>query len=230
MTTEPNPTDRRAETRLLDSLPLTGARVRRLTDGRFEVFLVGEPGTSSTALAGQARTVLIAEFDIDPLPGDIHVVAETPLREVKSEPERRLLFRSANVYREGARADVQVELTDGAERLVGMASGPSLRQSLGRLVARATLEAVGRRLADGQAVDLVALERTRLGDRRVMICHLVVTQGRDERHLTGSALVARDPLEATVFSVLDALNRILPGLRTVEAGDDWIEYEVDAVR
>lgn len=135
---------------------------------------------------------------------------------------RRLLFRSVNVYREGHRAEAQVELTHAGQALVGVASGAAVSESLPRLVARATLDALGQMLGAGQTLELLALERKRLGKRRIILSHLVLLRGRVETHLSGSVLVTSDPLEATVFAVLDALNRILPGLDT----GDMVEYQV----
>ena len=134
----------------------------------------------------------------------------------------RLLFRSVNVYREGHRAEAQVELIQGDQTLVGVAAGAAVSESLPRLVARATLDALGQMLGPRQALELLALERRRLGGRRIVLSHLVLLRGRVETHLSGSVLVTSDPLEATVFSVLDALNRILPELDTGET----VEYQV----
>ncbi len=121
----------------------------------------------------------------------------------------RILFRSLHVYREARRAETQVELWNGAQALVGTANGLAVHGGLPTLVARATLEALRGAIDPHLDVDLVGVERKRMGHRSLMLTHLVVLEGREERHLSGSVLITSDALEATVFSVLDALNRIL---------------------
>jgi hypothetical protein len=74
-------------------------------------------------------------------------------------------------------------------------------------------------------LELVGVERNRLASRSVILTHLVLLRGRGETHLVGSSLVGTDALEATVFSLLDALNRVMPML----VGEDLVEYEVEDV-
>lgn len=206
------------------------ARIRTDGDAVFEVHVVADPDRAERDLVHDIITALYARHGLSIDPQQIRVATARAAEVEEDWPElpevgKRILFRSVNVYREGNRAEAQVELLHGGEILIGTASGPAISASLPRLVARATLEALAKPLGNEHALELLSLERRRLGGRRIMLCHLVVLKGRNETHLSGSVLVTSDTLEAAVLSVLDALNRILPGLE----GESVLEYEVDAL-
>lgn len=203
------------------------ARIRTEGDEITEVHVVAAPNRRAKGVVRDVITTLYARHGIT-LHHHRVSVATTAGQQASADlgeaPRgRRLLFRSVNIYREGNRNDGQVELLDGERILTGTASGPAVRNSHERLVATATLQAVSRLLGDGSALDLAGVERTRVGNRTAMLIHLVWLRGRTETHLVGSALLGTDALEATVFAVLDALNRVLPVL----AGEDTVEYEVE---
>lgn len=203
----------------------SAVRIKAGPEGVFEVHAVAGPGQNAGKLRRQLRSALFAKFGLEIEPEHVHV-AETDRRVPRAVPTAsgngsRLLFRSVNVYREGHRAEAQVELLRDGVLLVGTASGAAVRRSLSRLVARATLDALSGVLGDELVLDLLSIEIRRLGGRRISLTHLVLLRGREETHLTGSVLLAQDPLEAVVLSIMDALNRILPGLE-----HDVVEYEV----
>jgi hypothetical protein len=58
------------------------------------------------------------------------------------------------------------------------------------------------------------MDITTLGSRRLAISQVVVVTESGERLLIGSAYVEDDESRAVVRSVLDALNRLLPDLKT----------------
>jgi hypothetical protein len=58
------------------------------------------------------------------------------------------------------------------------------------------------------------MDLTSLGSRRLAISQIVVVTEASERLLIGSAYVDTDESRAVVRSVLDALNRLLPDLKT----------------
>ena len=53
-----------------------------------------------------------------------------------------------------------------------------------------------------------------LGSRRVAVAQLVLVTEASERLLIGSAFADDDETKAVVRAVLDALNRLLPDLKT----------------
>ena len=205
---------------------IQSARIR--TDGEqiSEVHVVAAPNRRAKGVVRDVVTTLFALHGITLPYQKVSVASTTSVvegAEVETPPSRRLLFRSVNVYREANRNEGQVELLDGDRILTGTASGPAVRHAQEKLVAQAVLQAVGRLFGSGVVIELVGIERSRLGRRTVVLTHLVLLRGRSETHLVGSALVGTDSLEATVFAVLDALNRVLPTL----AGEDAVEYEVE---
>ena len=205
---------------------ILSARIRAEGDEITEVHVVAAPHRRAKGVVRDVITTLFARHGITLHHHRVSVATtagQVGPETVEAPAARRLLFRSVNIYREGNRNDGQVELLDGDRVLTGTASGPAVRNSHERLVAAATLQAVCRLFGEGVALDLAGVRRTRLGDRSVILTHLVLLRGRLESHLVGSALVGTDSLEATVFAVLDALNRVLPVL----AGEETVEYEVE---
>ena len=53
-----------------------------------------------------------------------------------------------------------------------------------------------------------------LGDRKVAVAQVVIVTEATERHLIGSAYVEDEDSRAVVRAVLDALNRVLPDLKS----------------
>ncbi|MEZ4648764.1 MAG: hypothetical protein R3E97_08260 [Candidatus Eisenbacteria bacterium] len=196
-------------------------RIEREPEGMLQVFVVAEDQSTPESIVAQVRTLVRAEKGEDLLPSNVHVAQVVPARSERI----RLVFRSVHIYREGQRAEAQVELFEGDRSRVGRAEGVAVRGGLIRLVALATLDAVGPAFGRDVAIDLAAAQRKRIGGRSFVLCHLVLVRGREEQHLSGSVLVTSDPLEATVFAVLDALNRVLPE----KAVEEEIEYEVEDI-
>jgi hypothetical protein len=212
------------ERSLREIVGVQSARIRTEGDEITEVHIVAAPSRRAKGVVRDAVTTLFARHGITLHHHKVSVVTTTRSERAETEPPaRRLLFRSVNVYREGNRNEAQVELQDGERIVTGTASGPAVRRSQEKLVARAALQAVSRLFGEGVALELAGLERNRLGQRSVVLTHLVLLRARHETHLVGSALVGTDALEATVFSVLDALNRVIPVL----SGEDTIEYEIE---
>jgi len=205
---------------------ILSARIRAEGDEIREVHVIAAPNRKAKGVVRDVLTTLFVRHGIELHHHKVSVVTTTTPdvreREEGTSP-RRLLFRSVNIYREGNRQEGQVELLDGDRVLTGTAGGPAVRGSQERLIALAALNAVTRVFGDGVELDLAGIERDRIGRRVVILSHLVLLRGRGETHLVGSSLVGSDPLEATVFSVLDALNRVLPVL----TGEDTVEYEVE---
>lgn len=198
---------------------VVSARIRVREDEAWEVHALVTEDTDS--VRAQIRSALFAGFGVELDLDRINLV------EVAREGEpvgNRILFHSVNVYREGNRAEAQVELRRDGASFIGTASGPPIRHGLPRMVARATLEAIRQIAGEDLALELLAVELRRLGGRRLVLSHLVLLRGREETHLTGSVLVTQDPYEAVVFSLLDALNRVIPTLES-----EVIEFEVEPI-
>jgi hypothetical protein len=98
----------------------------------------------------------------------------------------------------------------GGHLFEGRAVGPSGSAHRFRLVAEATLNALGELL--GSTADVESSQVVAAGSREVALTVLSVVVPRlGEQLLTGSAMVRGDESEAVARSVLDALNRRLTG-------------------
>ncbi len=205
---------------------IQSARIRADGESISEVHVVAQPDRKAKGVVRDVVTTLFARHGIDLHHHKVSVATTSQASETVDGQDlrlKRLIFRCVNIYRDANRYEGQVELMEGERVLAGTASGPAVRNCQERLVAQACLQAVSRLFAEGMALDLLGLERVRIGNREAILSHLVILRGRSETHLLGSALVAADSLEATVFSVLDALNRVLPAM----VGEDTVEYEVE---
>jgi hypothetical protein len=111
----------------------------------------------------------------------------------------------------GAEAEALVTVTaTGGHVFEGRVVGPAAATHRSRLVAQATLAALGELL--GSTADVESSQVVPAGNREVALTVLSVTVPRlGEQLLTGSALVRGDESEAVARSVLDALNRRLAG-------------------
>jgi hypothetical protein len=115
---------------------------------------------------------------------------------------------------DGNRTEVTVTLKWKERLLVGQATGAAASATRWRLVAEATLEAVRQAIQHDVGLGVSSMDLTTLGSRRLAISQIVVVTEASERLLIGSAYVDVDESRAVVRSVLDALNRLLPDLKT----------------
>lgn len=115
---------------------------------------------------------------------------------------------------DGNRTEVTVTLKWKERLLVGQATGAAAVATRWRHIAEATLEAVRQAIHSDVGLGVSSMDITTLGSRRLAISQVVVVTESGERLLIGSAYVEDDESRAVVRSVLDALNRLLPDLKT----------------
>jgi len=115
---------------------------------------------------------------------------------------------------DGNRIEVTVTLRWKERLLVGQSTGAAARATRWRLVAEATLEAVRQAMIGTIGLGVGSMDLPSLGGRPLAIAQIVVVTDASERMLIGSAYVEDDESRAVVRSVLDALNRLLPDLKT----------------
>jgi hypothetical protein len=115
---------------------------------------------------------------------------------------------------DGNRTEVTVTLRWKERLLVGQSTGAAARATRWRLVAEATLEAVRQAMIGTIGLGVGSMDLPSLGGRTLAIAQIVVVTDASERMLIGSAYVEDDESRAVVRSVLDALNRLLPDLKT----------------
>ncbi|HUG31722.1 MAG TPA: hypothetical protein VMM14_02425 [Acidimicrobiia bacterium] len=112
------------------------------------------------------------------------------------------------------RTEVTVTLKWKERLLVGQSTGAAATATRWRLVAEATLEAVRQAIHHNVGLGVASMDLPTLGSRQLAIAQVVVVTETSERTLIGSAYVETDESHAVVRSVLDALNRLLPDLKT----------------
>ena len=126
------------------------------------------------------------------------------------ETSPRPLVDAVVVRTSHSEAEVTVTLAFGGDVFIGSASGSSAIASRPRIVARATLDALGELL--GTPADIEHATVIPVGSRSVAVSVLQVQVPRTgEQVLSGSAVVRGDESDAVARSVLDALNRRLIG-------------------
>jgi hypothetical protein len=130
--------------------------------------------------------------------------------------EDRIRYENANLIVHGQRTQAQVELRWKGLPRVGNASGWSARDDAQRLIAQATTLAVQEFLADPIALNVRDVSFVETGGHRVVVVVLSLLAHRHERVLTGSCTVERDTPQAVVLATLDALNRLVAGMRVKE--------------
>lgn len=113
----------------------------------------------------------------------------------------------------GSKSSVTVTLLWHDESLVGTVSGAAATATRNRLVAEATLVALGQAVQSDASFAVAAVDVPTLGFRPVAIAQIVLVTSSRERLMVGSAVVDDDEPRAVVRAVLDALNRIVPDLR-----------------
>lgn len=143
---------------------------------------------------------------------------EPERQSASSAPARddRIRYENANLIVHGQRTQAQVELRWKGLPRVGNATGWSARDDAQRLIAQATTLAVQEFLADPIALNVRDVSFVETGGHRVVVVVLSLLAHRHERVLTGSCTVERDTPQAVVLATLDALNRLVAGLRVKE--------------
>ena len=115
---------------------------------------------------------------------------------------------------DGNRTEVTVTMKWRERLLVGQSTGAAASATRWRLVAEATLEAVRQSVHPGVGLGISSMDLPILGSRKLAVAQVVMVTDASERMLIGSAYVEDDESRAVVRAVLDALNRLLPDLKT----------------
>lgn len=103
----------------------------------------------------------------------------------------------------------EVELAAGAVNARGRVSGPNHTGGDIQLIARAAVDAVSRLVADPVVLSLTEVRESSVGGQKVLLAAVEMVEGRHSDRLFGTCSLSQNPQQATVFAVLDALNRRL---------------------
>lgn len=140
--------------------------------------------------------------------------AATRAAPAAGDAESRVRVEGVAYARNGYRCSIEVSLQLGETRALGTAEGSAAAAAGPRLVAAATLDALGQLYPSAGRADVESAVVGAVGERRVATANLVLVGSPDEEVLVGSAIVrGAGDHDAMARAVLDAANRRL--LRTV---------------
>ena len=218
---------------------LTGVRAASVvTDGQAnptEVHVLASPGKPAKQLVRDVQSLAMAQFGIDidhrivsvvqiedetvdlsvnaaPPAEDDAEIARATAAAVLDEVEAaaRPIIAEIALRSTGSEAEAEVSVTFEGDTLVGTATGASAASQRPRLVAAATLAAIGELL--GVPTDVESASIVDTGTNPVALVVLTLAVPRiGSQSVAGSAVVRGDEAEAVARAVLAALNRRLAG-------------------
>jgi hypothetical protein len=195
-----------------------------------EVHVLAAPGKAAKQVVRDVQSLAMAQYDIDIDHRIVSVVqmgddevrtvdptadteaegAQTGEVDESAEPVVRPAIAAIMVRSGHGETQASVTLAVGDQIFEGTSSGPAGHSHRARLVAVATLDAVGELL--GQPCEVESATIVSTGAREVALSVLTLMVPRTgEQVLTGSAAVRGDDADAIARSVLAALNRQLTG-------------------
>ena len=145
---------------------------------------------------------------------DRRVVSVVQLADADLEGGFRPALVDVSEVLDGSRAEISVTLRWQDEVFTGSAKGAAATSTRPRQIAEATLDAVRQAIHRDAALAVSSMDIPVLGSRKVAIAQVVVVTEATERSLIGCAYVEDEDSRAVVRAVLDALNRILPDLKS----------------
>lgn len=145
---------------------------------------------------------------------DRRVVSVVQLSDADLDTGFRPALVDVSEVLDGSRAEVSVSLRWQNEVFTGTAKGAAAMTTRPRQIAEATLDAIRQAIHPDAALAVSSMDIPVLGSRRVAVAQVVVVTEASERHLIGCAYVEDEESRAVVRGVLDALNRVLPDLKT----------------
>ena len=145
---------------------------------------------------------------------DRRVVSVVQLADADLEGGFRPALVDVGEVLDGSRAEVTVTLRWQNDLFTGGAKGAAATSTRPRQIAEATLDALRQAIHRDAALGIASMDIPVLGDRKVAVAQVVIVTEATERHLIGSAYVEDEDSRAVVRAVLDALNRVLPDLKS----------------
>jgi hypothetical protein len=146
---------------------------------------------------------------LTPVAGD-EIPGASPTEEAVTEPAHRAVLRSIDLTNRETGSDARVTLSLDDLQLTGLASGPKTITMRPRLVAEATLRAVGELL--GWTCHIDTAQIVAVGNHQVALTTISAAIPRlGVQIFSGCAVVREDESDAVARSVLGAVNRHLSG-------------------
>ncbi len=123
------------------------------------------------------------------------------------EDDNRARFRGLSIDIDEASISVDVRLEKSGVESVGHLEAFRKSGPIFETIAGATILALTELLDEDFHLCLSGIEKVELAGREALVAAVDIVDGRAVKSFAGSAFVGRDPNEAAVLSVLDAVNR-----------------------
>jgi hypothetical protein len=176
-----------------------------------EVHVLASRDKTPKQLVRDIQSVAMAQFDLELDHRIVSVVQFDDADQAGSVGGgARVLIATITAQTTGLESTATVTLASAGTLYDGSATAPATASSRARLIARATLQAIGALMPVG-ACDIEYAQITQVGGREVAVSIVQLVTPDGESIVTGSALVRGDEADAVARSVLDALNRRLGG-------------------
>lgn len=176
-----------------------------------EVHVLASRDKTPKQLVRDIQSVAMAQFDLEL---DHRIVSVVQFDDADTTSSvgggARVLIATITAQTTGLESTATVTLASSGTLYDGSATAPATASSRARLIARATLNAIGALMPVG-ACDIEYAQITQVGGREVAVSIVQLVTPDGESIVTGSALVRGDEADAVARSVLDALNRRLGG-------------------
>lgn len=189
---------------------MPGVRAARLVtnenDEPVEVHVIATTEKSPKQLVRDVQTVSMAQFGME-LDHRIVSIVQFPDVSPIGPAESRPAIDQISTSVRGNTASVTVSLTRDERAASGEAKGANTRESLIRLGAAATVEAVAQILDRRYQIEIDHAGTQRVGVHDLAVVTLSLHGPHGTMVLAGSAMMGEMPVEAIVRAVLDAINR-----------------------
>jgi len=195
---------------------IRAARVVSSDDGVIlEIHILASPSKSPKQIVRDVESTIMARFGI---PIDHRTISIAQLGR-ESEPrdprdKGRSQIRGVSSDVKGISASARVSLELDGDLYEGEAEGPASTTGRRRLVAQATLAAVGKYVKGDFEFALEDVAIIALGRERVAVSCVILVTPLGEQPLAGSAFARQGDNESIVRATLDAINRRLNFLTT----------------
>lgn len=173
------------------------------------------------------RKISVAQVDDE---GEAPVEGAEPAREAGEEPgggelpsgDARIEFIGVSVAQSHLRAEARVELAMNDLTTVACATGADSSDSVHRIIAEATIQAVQQFFEDDSVFTVNSVEQVTVGGKPIIVVNVCHLAERQEKMLVGACPVNGDVTRAAALATLDAVNRFLRRLAPKEP----TEYEI----
>lgn len=125
------------------------------------------------------------------------------------EEDARVRFAGLRLNLEESRVDAEVRLEKNGLEVVGCLGALRTGGAVCKTIAGATVHALTELLDETFHMCLSGLEEIEVSGRKALFAVVDIIDGRAVRSVAGCVFIGRDPNEAAVMAVLDAVNRPL---------------------